>query len=77
MKSLGATYAFDHNDRDVVDQILKILKPGDAVLDCIATAATQKSCVQVMSKLGGGTMAAVLPPAGSEDDNVKIVGSKL
>jgi Zn-dependent alcohol dehydrogenase len=77
VKSLGATYAFDHNDPDVVDQILKVLKPGDGVLDCIGSAVTQKACAEVVSKIGGGTLAAVLPPAGCEYDNVKIALGKL
>lgn len=77
VKSLGATYAFDHNDPDVVEQILKVLKPGDGVLDCIGSAVTQETCAEVVSKLGGGTLAAVLPPAGCEYDNVKIAPSKL
>lgn len=35
VKSLGATYVFDHKDPNVVDQILKVLKPGDVVFDSI------------------------------------------
>jgi NADPH:quinone reductase-like Zn-dependent oxidoreductase len=77
VKSLGATYAFDHKDHDVIDQILKVLKPGDAVLDCIGSAAAQKPCAEIVSKLGGGKLADLQWPLACEHDNVEIVPGKI
>lgn len=73
MKSLGASYAFDHRDADVVDQILKVMKPGDVVFDCIGDAVAQKPCAQILSKLGGGKLADVLWPLENEYGNVEVV----
>jgi NADPH:quinone reductase-like Zn-dependent oxidoreductase len=77
VKSLGATYVFDHKDPDVVDQVLKVLKPGDAVFDCIGEGIAQKPCAEIVSKLGGGKLASLLWPLPCEYDNVKIVSGML
>lgn len=77
VKSLGATYAFDHNDADVIDQILKVLKPGDYVFDCIGEGSTQTPCAEIVSKLGGGKLADVLWPLPHEYDNVETVTGTL
>jgi NADPH:quinone reductase-like Zn-dependent oxidoreductase len=77
VKSLGATFAFDHKDPDVVDQTLKVLKPGDSVLDCIGDPVAQKPCTEIVSKLGGGKLACVLWPLECDYDNVEVVTGKL
>ena len=35
VKSLGATYSFDYKDQTVVDEIMKVLKPGDVVFEYV------------------------------------------
>lgn len=77
VKSLGATYAFDHQDPDVIDQILKILGPGDVVFDSIGIAEAQTPCTEIVSKLGGGELADVLWPLPCVYDNVTVVSGKF
>ena len=73
VKSLGATHVFDHKATNVVDEILKVLKPGDVVFDCIAGPSVQEACAGIVSKLGGGKLATVLWPAPSKYSDVEIL----
>lgn len=72
VKSLGATYAFDHKSPTVIADILKVLKQGDAVFDCISSPDTQKACAELGSKLGGGRVPCLLWPLSTEYDNVEM-----
>jgi NADPH:quinone reductase-like Zn-dependent oxidoreductase len=71
VKSLGATQVFDHNDSDVIDEILKVLKPGDLVLDCIGMEDTQIACGKILGNIGGGKLPILLYPQGPFPDNVQ------
>ena len=73
VKSLGATYAFEHNSPTVVTDILKVLKKGDLVFDCISSATTQATCVEIVHKLGGGKLACLLLPQASAYEDVEVV----
>lgn len=77
VKSLGANYAFDHQDPHVIDRILKILRPGDVVFDSIGNAEAQTPCTDIVSKLGGGKLADVLWPLPCVYDNVTVVPGKF
>lgn len=59
VKSLGATYVFDHKDPNVITSILKILKEGDVVYDVIGSPESQDCSAEVLSKIGGGVLATV------------------
>ncbi len=72
VKSLGASYAFDHKDPKVVEKILEILKPGDLVLDSIGLG-TDVVCGEILGKIGGGILPTVRWPVGPYPENVKGV----
>jgi NADPH:quinone reductase-like Zn-dependent oxidoreductase len=75
VKSLGASQVFDHRDPKVVDEILKTLKPGDVVLDCIGSEETQIACGHILGKIGGGKLPILLWPRVPFPDNVQgVVG---
>lgn len=73
VKSLGATYAFEHTSPGVIHEILEILQTGDAVFDCIGDVSTQRSCAEIASQIGGGKVACVLWPMASGYENVEGV----
>jgi hypothetical protein len=73
VKSLGATQVFDHNDPNVIDEILKVLNPGDLVLDCIGKEDTQIACGKILGSIGGGKLPILLYPQGPFPDNVQGV----
>jgi len=73
VKSLGATQVFDHNDPNVIDEILKALKPGDLVMDCIGKENTQIACGKILGNIGGGKLPILLYPQGPFPDNVRGV----
>lgn len=66
VKSLGATYAFDHSSPTVLQDLLAVLQPGDVVFDCIGEALTQKACAEIAHKVGSSKFACVLPPVPNE-----------
>lgn len=72
-KALGATHTIDHNSLAVVHTLLKLLKPGDLVFDCIGSAASQLPCAEIVAALGGGIVACVLPPVSHTFPNTAIV----
>jgi threonine dehydrogenase-like Zn-dependent dehydrogenase len=72
VKSLGATYTFDHKEKNIVDEILKVIDRGDLVFDCIGDATTQKTCAQILSQIGGGTLACLTWPLPNEYKNVEV-----
>ncbi|KAH6679833.1 zinc-binding oxidoreductase-like protein CipB [Halenospora varia] len=72
VKSLGATYAFDYKSPTVIADILKVLKQGDVVFDCIGSPDAQKACAELASKLGGGKVPCLLWPLPTEYDNVEV-----
>jgi NADPH:quinone reductase-like Zn-dependent oxidoreductase len=72
VKSLGASEVFDHRDSDVVEQIVKTLKPGDLVTDMIGSTETQTASAAVLSAIGGGLLPVVLWPAEHKYENVKL-----
>lgn len=71
VKGLGATYAFDYKNSNVIQQILEVLKPGDSVFDCIGDKDCQVACAEIVSKLGGGKFATSLWPVPTEFENAK------
>ena len=73
VKDLGATSVFDYHDSDVVAQIQKGLKPGDAVVDCIGSEETQTACGKILGSIGGGKMPTLLWVNGKFPDNVTAV----
>jgi NADPH:quinone reductase-like Zn-dependent oxidoreductase len=77
VKSLGATHILNYKDPQVVEQILKVLKPEDLVIDCIGCEETQITCGKILSKLGGGKLAAANFPQWPLPENVEGVFSKL
>ncbi|KAI9742857.1 MAG: hypothetical protein M1818_003586 [Claussenomyces sp. TS43310] len=72
VKSLGATYSFDHKEPGVIRDILKVLKTGDVVFDCIGDVSTQEACAEITSKVGGGKLPCVLWPMPNEYENVEV-----
>ncbi|KIW06957.1 uncharacterized protein PV09_02616 [Verruconis gallopava] len=73
VRSLGASEAFDHRSPDVVEQIAKVLKHGDCVVDCIGSAETQRACGKLLGDIGGGTLPIVLWPQATFPSNVQPV----
>lgn len=71
VRSLGATYVFDYSNPDVVQEILKILKPGEPVFDCIGDKECQTVCAEIVSKLGGGKFASSLWPVSTGYEDAK------
>ncbi|KAJ5629596.1 alcohol dehydrogenase [Penicillium herquei] len=71
VKSLGATHVLDYKDLDVVDRLLSILKPGDYIVDCIATKETQTTCGEILGRIGGGKLLVVNIPEGTFPENVE------
>jgi NADPH:quinone reductase-like Zn-dependent oxidoreductase len=76
VKSLGATYVFDHKDPNVIEEILKVLKPEDLVMDCIGSPETQISCGKILGSIGGGKLPIFLWPVGPFPENVEGVLGK-
>lgn len=68
--SLGATNVFDHKDPNVVDEILKVLKPGDLVFNCIGNKETQIVCAEILGNIGGGKLPSLNPPQVPVPDTV-------
>lgn len=73
VKSLGAKYIFDHKDLHVIKDILKVLKVGDVVVDCISSKDTQETCIEIVSKLGGGKLPVLRWPEASKHDDVEMI----
>lgn len=73
--SLGATYAFDYNDPNIVVTALKVLKSGDVVFDATGETSAQKACADIVHKLGGGKLATTLWPLPTGYDDVEGVMS--
>ena len=76
VKSFGASHIFDHKDPKVMEEILKVLKRGDLVMDCIGSAETQITCGEVLGKIGGGNLPILVWPQGPFPDNVQGVLGK-
>lgn len=76
VKSLGATHAFDHKDPNVIEDILKVLKAGDYVVDSIASEETQVACGKILGKIGGGKLPILLWPQGELPENVQAAMGK-
>lgn len=70
VKNLGAKYAFDYKSSTVVQDILKVLKKGDFVFDCVGEDAAEIGCAEVASKIGGGMIPTVLFPLPNDYGNV-------
>jgi NADPH:quinone reductase-like Zn-dependent oxidoreductase len=73
VKSLGASQVFDYKDPNVIETILKTLKPGDLVMDCIGEEATQIACGKILGEIGGGKLPILLWPQGPFPNNVQGV----
>lgn len=73
VKSLGAKHVIDYKSPNVIEDILKVLKTGDLVIDCISIPATQVICTEIVHKLGGGTLPALRWPETSKYDDVEMI----
>lgn len=77
VKSLGASEAVDYNNSSVVEDVVKAVQSlgGEflGVYDAISTADSYKYTVPVIEKLGGGSLATVLPPPEKVPESVKSV----
>jgi hypothetical protein len=73
VRSLGASHIFDYNDPNVIDEILKVLRLGDVVLDAIGDVKTQIACGKILGNIGGGKLATNTWPIGPFPDNVQAV----
>ncbi|KAG9231562.1 zinc-binding oxidoreductase-like protein CipB [Amylocarpus encephaloides] len=73
VRSLGAAYVVDHKDPNAIQEILKVLKQNDLVLDSISAPNTQVACSEILGKIGGGKLACLLWPEKTKFDNVEIV----
>jgi NADPH:quinone reductase-like Zn-dependent oxidoreductase len=71
VKSLGASHIFDRRNPKIVDELLKILKPGDLIVDCIGTKESQVACGEILGKIGGGKLPILNPPQVQFPDNVE------
>ncbi|KAH8687917.1 zinc-binding oxidoreductase-like protein CipB [Tricladium varicosporioides] len=71
VKSLGATYVFDHKNPNIVNDVLKILKIGDLIVNCIGTKETQVACGEILGKIGGGKLPTLNPPQVPFPENVE------
>lgn len=72
VKSLGASHRFDQNDKNIVEEVLKVMKPGDVVFDAISIEASQKPCAEIVHRLGGGKLPIVLMPVPTSYDDVEV-----
>ncbi|KAH7371475.1 zinc-binding oxidoreductase-like protein CipB [Cadophora sp. MPI-SDFR-AT-0126] len=73
VRSLGATHVIDYKTSTVIEDVLKFLKTGDVVMDCISIPATQIICTEIVHKLGGGKLPALRWPEASKYDDVEIM----
>ncbi|KAF7166400.1 hypothetical protein CNMCM5623_000088 [Aspergillus felis] len=73
VKSLGAKHVFDYKSPTVIEDILKVLKKGDLVMDCISIPTTQVICTEILHTLGGGKLPALRWPEASKYDDVGII----
>jgi NADPH:quinone reductase-like Zn-dependent oxidoreductase len=73
VKDLGASYCFDQSDGNIVEEIMKIMKPGDVVFDAISIEASQKPSAEIVHRLGGGKLPVVLMPLPTGHDDVEAV----
>jgi D-arabinose 1-dehydrogenase-like Zn-dependent alcohol dehydrogenase len=73
VKSLGAKHVFDYKSQTVIEDILKVLKKGDLVMDCISVPTTQVICTEIVHTLGGGKLPALRWPEASKYDDVEII----
>jgi NADPH:quinone reductase-like Zn-dependent oxidoreductase len=76
VRSLGASHVLDYEDSDVLGKIAGLLKPGDLVVDSIASQDTQAKCAQILAGLGGGKLPLMMPPEVTMPDNVNAVFGK-
>jgi len=73
VKNLGASYCFDQKDENIVEEIMKVMKPGDVVFDAISIESSQKASAEIIHRLGGGKLPIVLWPSPTGYDNVETV----
>lgn len=79
VKSLGATFVFDHKDPNVVSDILKIFEKETfgGIVDCISLDTTQRTCADLLSKLGGGRLSQLRWPIEGGPENVIVEGGEF
>ncbi|KAF4633880.1 hypothetical protein G7Y89_g4234 [Cudoniella acicularis] len=73
VRGLGAEKVFDHRGDGAVEEILKVLKVGDVVLDCIGSKETQVTCGEILGRIGGGKLPILLWPTERFPENVQGV----
>lgn len=77
MMDLGATYVFDHNKSNVIDDIVSKLKGSDfgGTYDAIGLEDTWRASAEITEKLGGGMVVGTLPPPDKGlPESVKVQG---
>ncbi|CZT17671.1 related to oxidoreductase [Ramularia collo-cygni] len=76
VKSLGASEAVDYNNPSVVEDVVKAVQSigGDfaGAYDAISNEASYKYVAPIVEKLGGGSVAIVLPPPQEGPENVQF-----
>lgn len=74
VKSLGATFVFDHNNSNIVGDIVNIFgkETFGGIVDCIGSDTTQLHCADILSRLGGGKLSSLRRPVRGAPENVSI-----
>ncbi|KAI1244889.1 hypothetical protein MGN70_014767 [Eutypa lata] len=75
VRGLGAKVVLDYHSSSIVEDLVAELKKGGGFVgayDAIGLRETQLPTAQVVHELGGGTVAAVLPPIEDGPENVTI-----
>ncbi len=74
-KQCGATAVFDYKDPEVVDKVVEAVRGSEnefiGVFDSISEESTIAIDLSILSKLGGGQLAATHPPPAELPANVK------
>ena len=80
VKALGAKHVVDYSEPSAVGDIVKLFERSEFVgaYDAISSPETLKATADIVSQLGGGKIATVLPtPAEGLPSNVTTLGGKL
>lgn len=74
VKALGAQEVFDHTDPEAIANISKKLESRTVAgaFDCIGEETTTKASATILSQVGGGVLATVLPPPSDLPANVQV-----
>lgn len=78
VKSLGATFVFNHQDPNVVDDIVAVFKTETlgGFVDSVSLEDSQLKCANILSKLGGGKLSVQRQPIQGGPENVTFEWGK-